>query len=125
MFCLPTALGQMRSSFPARSGVRVNQCPLVTAHGCPQKGEWGSHGERLPVSWSFGVVEGIHASADLETLYVLHIIPPNPAAASPRDSTRLQKTLPKGFPTTRLKPRLVSGKERAQLFQGGDSTSSG
>lgn len=66
--CLSTVLGQMRS-FPAPLvGVRVNQCPLVMALGCTQKGEWGSHGERLPLRWSFGVTEGIHASADLGTL---------------------------------------------------------
>lgn len=36
-----TVLGQMRMNFPALSvGVRVNQCPLVMAHGCTQKKEW-------------------------------------------------------------------------------------
>lgn len=59
VFCLPTVLGQMRRSFPASSvGVRVNQCPLVMAHGCTQKGEWGFHGERLPLRWSSGSWKG-------------------------------------------------------------------
>lgn len=52
----------------------------------------------MGVSWReaafkmvLGIMEGIYASANLGMPVgrLLHIIPPNPAAASPRDGTRL------------------------------------
>lgn len=58
--------GADEKKFPCTFG--RGQCPLVMALGCTQKGKLGSHGERLSLRWSFGVTEGIHASADLGTL---------------------------------------------------------
>lgn len=74
--CLSTVLGQMRRSFSAPS-------VGVMALGCTQKGEWGSHGEGLPLSPAFGDIEGIHASADLGTLAPAHC-PSKPSSSIPK-----------------------------------------